>query len=41
LNITRAPASTNIRTAAAPIPRDPPVMSATLPSRERDMDMLK
>src|SRR4051812_34844160 len=32
--MTLAPASTNRRTQAAPIPREPPVINATRPSRE-------
>src|ERR1700722_478638 len=39
LNMTLAPAATNIRTAAAPIPREPPVMRATLLLSERVTDM--
>src|SRR5580692_9977139 len=37
--MTLAPAATNMRTAAAPIPREPPVMRATLLLSESEMGM--
>jgi len=34
IETTRAPARTNSRTVAAPMPREPPVTRATFPSRD-------
>src|ERR1700722_19988331 len=39
MKTTLAPAVANIRTVAAPMPREPPEISATLPERDRGTDM--
>jgi hypothetical protein len=36
---TFAPAFANKRTEAAPMPREPPVIKATLPERDKGIDM--